>query len=168
MLRRVLIACIIINLEGNSTWQLSLLFLVNILALIYTCISRPFKETLVNVHMIINDVGVLIVNGEMYMMIDPYVSDKVYFGQGQIIIATIATIIFVNFALFLLGFILGLIDFCRKCPMCSCCKKRRPDKEAVEYDPFLEIPKLPDDIFYHTPTPTPPRTPTPPKTPTPP
>ena len=50
-------------------------------------------------------------------------------------IGTVAAIIFLNFALFLISFFLGILAFCKKCPICTCCmkKKQRP-KEAFIRD----------------------------------
>ena len=171
-LRRILNAAILLLLQTSPLWQLNLLMLVNLLALAFSCVSRPYNDTLLNAHTIINDVAVLVVIGEFYMMWDPYVSDRLYYQQGQIIIATIATVIFLNFLLFLLSFVLGVIAFLKRCPMCSCCtKKRIRDKEDLIREKEFDIDMHKEEI-YHTPTPepepTPPPTPPPPKTPTPP
>jgi hypothetical protein len=120
---------------------------VNLLALIYTCISRPFKDSLLNAHTIINDVGVLIVIGEFFMMRSPYYSDAEYYMQGKIIIATIAIIIWINFVLFIISFILGLIDFLKRCPHCLCCicNKKHLRKDQIIIDQEFPIDKGPID-----------------------
>ena len=75
-LRRVLIAVIILNMQGSTIWTLNLLVLVNGLALVYTGISRPFKETLLNVHTLISDIGVMVVLGELYVFRYPFLTDQ--------------------------------------------------------------------------------------------
>jgi hypothetical protein len=58
--------------------------LVNGLALVYTCISRPYEKTLLNVMTILNDVGVLIALCTFYPMRNLYVSDDTFYMYGKI------------------------------------------------------------------------------------
>ena len=55
-------------MQEHTLWQLTLLLGLNVLALVYTCVSRPYKDTLINVHTILNDLGVVVVIGAFYPM----------------------------------------------------------------------------------------------------
>jgi hypothetical protein len=113
---------------------------VNILALIYSCISRPYKDSLINAHTIINDVGVIAVTAAFYPMRDVFQRDEKFFYYGKIVIGIIAGIIFVNFALFLISFALGILTFIKKCPICSICiRKPKREKEKIIRDPLKPI-----------------------------
>jgi len=81
-LRRILNAVIILYVQDSTLWSLNLLLLVNFLALIYTCISRPYYMTINNVMMILNDVGVIIVICTFYPMRNLYVSDATFYLYG--------------------------------------------------------------------------------------
>jgi len=112
----------------------------------------------VNAHLIINELGVLIVTAEFYPLRYKYISDKEFYMLGKIVIGTVAAIIFINFLLFLIAFILGIIKFLRKCPICTCCQKKPVYKEGLIVD-------NPEDVSQEeevVKTPTPPPTPTPP------
>lgn len=138
---------------------------VNALAFIHHCVSRPFADVLLNLHTLINDVGILIVLGEMYRFRYPFLSDAEFYFLGKVVIATIAGIIFLNFVLFIISLLLGLCAFCKKY---WCCKKKIREKELLIRDPYKDLNITEIDEVYHTPTPepTPPPTP-PPKEPTP-
>ena len=101
---------------------------VNILAFIYSCISRPYKDSLINAHTIFNDAAVIAVTGAFYPMRDVYQRDESFFYYGKVVIGIIAGVIFINFALFLISFALGILEFIKKCPICSICI-RRPKRE---------------------------------------
>lgn len=66
MLRRLCIAYILVFMDAPVT-QLTALFFVNLFALLWDCISRPYNDVLINVSLIVNDIGVLIVIGEFYV-----------------------------------------------------------------------------------------------------
>lgn len=106
----------------------------NGLALIYNCISRPYKDTLVNVHTIINDVGLIAVIASFYPMRNVFQRDTDFYYYGRIVIGLIAAIIFLNFALFLISFVLGTIDFIKRCPHCICCMRKKRPKEKLIRD----------------------------------
>lgn len=76
-------------------------------------------------------------------------------------IGTIAVIIWLNFILFMVGFILGLCRFLKKCPMCKCCKRRLITKEPMIRDPDRSIDRGPKDEMFKPPTPIKTPTPTP-------
>eukprot|EP00347_Sterkiella_histriomuscorum_P013046 403366220 len=130
----------------------------------YKC--RPYADVLLNLHTLINDLGVLIVLGEMYRFRYPFLSDAEFYFLGKVVIATIAGIIFLNFVLFLISLLLGLCAFCKKY---WCCKKKIREREKIIYDPQKDLNVSEIDEVYHTPTPepTPPPTPPTPKSPTP-
>ena len=54
---------------------------VNILAFIYSCISRPYKDSLINAHTIFNDAAVIAVTGAFYPMRDVYQRDESLFQR---------------------------------------------------------------------------------------
>lgn len=81
-LRRILNAVIIIYQQDSTLWSLNLLLVVNGFALVYTCISRPYHMTILNVMTILNDVGVLIVICEFYPMRTLYVTDGTFYLYG--------------------------------------------------------------------------------------
>ncbi len=101
------------------------------------------------------------------MMRSPYYSDAEYYMQGKIIIATIAIIIWINFVLFIISFILGLIDFLKRCPHCLCCicNKKHLRKDQIIIDQEFPIDKGPIDQIEDPPTPIPSPPPTPPPPP---
>ena len=139
-LRRIINAMIILFLQNNVIWQLTLLLLVNLLSLAYTCVSRPYKDTLVNVHTIVNDIGVIAVIGSFYPMNEKFQPDDKFFHYGTITICIIAAIVIVNYALFLFSFLLGILAFTKKCPICSICRRKpkRP-KEKVRDEKARDI-----------------------------
>lgn len=146
-----------------------MLIFVNALSLIHHCVSRPFNDTLLNVHTILNDIGVLIVLGELYRFRYPFLSDAEFYFLGKVVMGTIAGIIFLNFVLFILSFLLGCCAFCKKY---ACCKKKQRDKEGLIVDPDKDISKSSIDEVEKPPTPpepspppTPPREKTPPLSP---
>ena len=55
-------------------------------------------------------------------------------------IGIISAVVLVNFALFLLSFLLGTLAFMKKCPVCLCCRRKpkRP-KEKLINDPSKKI-----------------------------
>ena len=142
--------------------------LINGGALLYTCISRPYRETLVNVHTIINDVGVIVVICEFFPMLQLYVTDHEFYLYGKIVIGTIATIIFINFCLFCISFVLSFYKFMLGCPHCTCglCKKKR-DKEKLIIDPNRDLNLSKESLIEPTPPKEPTPLPTPDPTPTP-
>ena len=87
------------------------------------------------------------------------------------LIQTIATVIFIHLALFLITLLLGICA-CLKKYCAGLCKKK--PVEGVFYDPYIDLSNISIDRYSKTPipTPTPPKTPTPeptpPRTPTPP
>lgn len=127
-------------MQDNTLWQLTLLLAINTLTLVYTCVSRPYKDTLVNVHTIFNDIGVIAVIGAFYPMNNKYQSDDTFFYYGTIVIGIIGAVILINTALFLLSFALGILAFIKQCPICSICRRRpkRP-KEKLINDPAKKI-----------------------------
>lgn len=62
--------------------QLTLLIFVNALALIHHCVSRPYRDTLLNVHTIMNDIGILFVLGELYRLRYPFLTDEEFYFLG--------------------------------------------------------------------------------------
>ena len=112
-----------------------MLLLVNGLSLIYTCVSRPYEKTLLNVLTILNDVGVLIVICTFYPLRNLYITDASFYLYGKIIIGCIAGIIFLNLAIFGVAFVIALIDFLKRCPICSCCVCKKKPKELLIIDP---------------------------------
>jgi hypothetical protein len=171
MLRRVLNAAILVFLE-DDLWQLTLLFVVNLFALLWSAISRPYNDVLVNVHLIMNDIAVLIVIAEFYVYREAYLTDEYFYLYGKMIIGTVAGVVLLNCMLFIISFIIGVIRFCKKC--CQCKKKVR-SKEPVIRDPIVIIPGIEvppetpeEESLVKTPTPPPEPEPEKPKTPTPP
>lgn len=132
-LRRFLNAYVVVFMT-DPLWQLIWLFIINLFALLWNSISRPYNDVLINVHMIINDIGLLIVLGEFHVYREVFLKDKEFYSFGRMIIGTIAGVVLLNFALFIISFILGVIRFLRKCPICSCCNKKIRLKEEVIRD----------------------------------
>ena len=133
---------------------------MNLLALIYGCITRPYYESINNVMMIMNDVGVIIVLGTMYPMLTLYVSDATFYLYGRLIIGSIAGVVYLNFFLFVIQFVLKLKFLC-------CCNCKKALKELIIMDPEDDIPKEKEVYSPKTPPPEPEKTPTPPREPTP-
>jgi hypothetical protein len=134
-LRRVLNAVVILMMTDSPLASLVLLLLINMAALVHVIIARPYKDSLLNLHCIINDLGVVIVIGEFFLLLDAYVTDKTFYFYGRLLIATIAIIIWLNFVLFIVSYILGILAFMRRCPICSCCRRKAiKEKETLFYD----------------------------------
>jgi hypothetical protein len=96
-----------------------------------------------------------------------YVSDATFYLYGKIMIGTIAGIVFINFIIFGIALLIAIIDFLKKCPICTFCICKKKFKELLIIDPDKVIDKDRDEIKKPTPPPTPPRDPTPEPTPDP-
>ena len=86
-----------------------------------------------------NDIGILIVIGIFYRFQYPFLTDDEFYFLGKVTIGVISAIIFLNFVLFLITFILGLCKFLNKYCVCDCCKKIKRVKEEVIIDPYRDI-----------------------------
>jgi len=79
------------------------------------------------------------------------------------VIGTIAGIVFLNSVLLTIAYIIALIDFLKRCPICTCCMCKVRLKELLIIDPEENIEKEEKEIHEpKTPPPEPERTPTPP------
>lgn len=63
-----------------------------------------------------------------------FLTDELFYSYGRMIIGTIAGVVLLNFFLFIISFIIAVIRFLRKCPICSCCNKKIRQKEPIVRD----------------------------------
>ena len=81
-LRRILAAVMVLYFIENPTTGLSLLLVVNLLSLVYCIISRPYRNPYVNAHLILSEIGVVIVNCELFPLRWVYIRDKEFYFLG--------------------------------------------------------------------------------------
>ena len=127
-------SCIVLFMLDDAFWQLNLLFLISLVFFVYTCVARPYSSILLMAHTIINEIGVMILIGECYPFLTVYHSDALFYWYGQIVIGTIAAIIWINMMMFIISFLIALCEWLKRCPHCLCCKLSRLPAEKMFAD----------------------------------